>query len=132
MDVVFLLGRLILGGFFVMNAMNHFRMAGMMAGYAASKGVPAPKLAVVGTGLQMLVGGVMLILGWQVWVAALILVLFLIPVALMMHNFWAVQDQQQRMMEMVQFMKNLAIAGALLMVMAYSYTTGCNTLALGR
>jgi uncharacterized membrane protein YphA (DoxX/SURF4 family) len=132
MDVVFLLGRLILGGFFVMNAMNHFRMAGMMAGYAASKGVPAPKLAVVGTGLQMLVGGVMLILGWQVWVAALILVLFLIPVALMMHNFWAVQDQQQRMMEMVQFMKNLAIAGALLMVMAYSYTTGWNTLALGR
>jgi uncharacterized membrane protein YphA (DoxX/SURF4 family) len=132
MDVVFLLGRLILGGFFVMNAMNHFRMAGMMAGYAASKGVPAPKLAVVGTGLQMLVGGVMLILGWQVWVAALILVLFLIPVALMMHNFWAVQDQQQRMMEMVQFMKNLALAGALLMVMAYSYTTGWNTLALGR
>jgi len=132
MDVVFLLGRLILGGFFVMNAMNHFRMAGMMAGYAASKGVPAPKLAVVGTGLQMLVGGVMLILGWQVWVAALILVLFLIPVALMMHNFWTVQDQQQRMMEMVQFMKNLALAGALLMVMAYSYTTGWNTLALGR
>ncbi|GBD32411.1 hypothetical protein HRbin33_01376 [bacterium HR33] len=132
MDVVFLLGRLILGGFFVMNGMNHFRMAGMMTGYAASKGVPAPKLAVLGTGLQMLAGGVMLILGWQVWIAALILVLFLVPVAFMMHNFWTVQDQQQRMIEMVQFMKNMAIAGALLMVMAYSYSTGWNTLALGQ
>ncbi len=132
MDAVFLLGRLILGGFFVMNAMNHFKMAGMMSGYAASKGVPAPKLAVLGTGLQMLVGGVMLILGWYVWVAALILVLFLVPVAFIMHNFWAVQDQQQRMVEMVQFMKNFAIAGALLMVMAYSYATDWSALALGR
>ncbi len=132
MDAVFLLGRLILGSFFVMNAINHFRMSGMMSGYAASKGVPAPKLAVLGTGFQMLVGGIMLILGWQVWVAALILVLFLVPVAFIMHNFWAIQDQQQRMIEMVQFTKNFAIAGALLMVMAYSYSTDWSSLALGK
>jgi hypothetical protein len=32
----------------------------------------------------------------------------------MMHNFWAVQDPQQKMMEMVSFMKNMAIwAGVL-------------------
>lgn len=132
MDVVYLLGRIVVGGFFLMNAMNHFRQAQMMAGYAGSKGVPAPKLAVLGTGVQMLVGGLMLLLGWQVWVAALILILFLVPVAFAMHNFWAVQDPQARMMEMVQFMKNLAIAGALLMILAYSYATEWSALALGR
>lgn len=132
MNVVYLLGRIVLGGFFLMNAMNHFRQSQMMAGYAGSKGVPAAKLAVLGTGVQMLVGGLMLLVGWQVWVGALILILFLVPVAFVMHNFWAVQDPQARMMEMVQFMKNLAIAGALLMILAYSYASGWSALALGR
>ncbi len=132
MDILYLVGRIIVGGFFLKNAMNHFSQAKMMSGYAASKGVPAPTLAVVGTGVQMLVGGLMILLGWYVWVGALILVLFLVPVAFVMHNFWTVQDGQMRMMEMVQFMKNLAIAGALLMVMAYSAATTWNPLALGQ
>jgi putative oxidoreductase len=132
MDILYLIGRIVVGGFFLMNAMNHLTKAEMMAGYAASKGVPAPKLAVVGTGVQLLVGGLMILLGWYLWVGALILVLFLVPVALVMHNFWTVQDAQTRMVETTQFMKNLAIAGALLMVMAASYATGWHPIALGQ
>jgi putative oxidoreductase len=132
MALLYLIGRIVVGGFFLMNGMNHLTKTEMMAGYAASKGVPAPKLAVVATGVQLLVGGLMILLGWYLWVGALILVLFLVPVALVMHNFWTVQDAQTRMVETIQFMKNLAIAGALLMLMAASYTTRWNPLALGQ
>src|SRR5438093_3161624 len=45
-----LAGRAIFGGFFLMNAFNHFTKADMMARYSASKGVPAPKFAVLGSG----------------------------------------------------------------------------------
>lgn len=132
MDVLFLLGRLVLGAFFVMNGLNHFRMAGAMAGYASSKGVPAPKVAVVATGIQLLVGGVMLILGWQVWLAALILIAFLVPVAFTMHNFWTVQDPMARAGETAHFGKNLALAAALLVILAYSLSTDWTAFALGR
>jgi len=47
-----------------------------------------------------------------------------------MHNFWAVKDPQMRMVEMVQFLKNLAIAAALLVVLAYSRATGWNPIGL--
>ena len=130
MEVVYLIGRIVVGLFFLYNAFGHLTRVKMMAGYAASKGVPLPSLAVVGTGVQLLVGGLMLLLGWYVWVGALVLIAFLVPVALVMHNFWAVQDPQGRMMEMVQFSKNLAIAGALLMVLALSYATAWNPLGL--
>ncbi len=131
MNLVYLLGRLILGGFFLMSGIGHFQRADMMAGYPASKGVPAAKLAVRATGVQLLAGGLLLLLGWQVWLGALILVLFLVPAAFIMHNFWTVQEPQARMTETVQFMKNLAIAGALLMIMAYSRSGGLGGLALG-
>lgn len=130
MDVLFLIGRIVLGIYFLYNASNHFTKTRMMAGYAGSKGVPLPTAAVVGTGGQLLVGGVILILGWYVWVGALGLIAFLVPVALVMHNFWAVKDPQMRMVETVQFTKNVAIASALLMILAYSYATQWNPIGL--
>jgi putative oxidoreductase len=73
----------------------------------------------------------MLLLGWYVWIGALILVVFLVPVALVMHNFWAVQDSQMRTFELVQFTKNVALAGALLRIAAVQQATGWNPLAVG-
>src|SRR3972149_1161261 len=130
MDIVYLIGRIVLAIYFLFNAMNHLTKVQMMAGSAGSQGVPLPNLAVVGTGVQLAVGGVMLLLGWYVWIGALILIAFLVPVALIMHNFWAVKDPQMSMMDMGQFMKNMAIASALLMVLAYSNATEWNPLGL--
>jgi uncharacterized membrane protein YphA (DoxX/SURF4 family) len=41
---------------------------------------------------------------------------FLIPVTLTMHRFWDVEDPQQRMNEMINFSKNMALVGAALMM----------------
>jgi uncharacterized membrane protein YphA (DoxX/SURF4 family) len=129
-EVLYLIGRIVVFLFFLFNGINHLTRVQMMSGYAASKGLPAPAFFVVVTGIQMIVGAVMVLLGWYLWIGALVLVLFLVPVAFIMHNFWAVEDQQMKMMEMVQFNKNLAIAGCLLMVAALNYVTGWNPISL--
>jgi len=118
MEIAFLIGRIVLGVYYLFNAFNHFRSLNMMAGYASSKGVPAPKLAVAGTGVLLLLGGLSILLGVQPTIGVILIVVFLVPVAFMMHNFWAVQDPQMKMGEMVNFMKNIALAASALMFLA--------------
>ncbi|MBF8266609.1 MAG: hypothetical protein HW388_117 [Dehalococcoidia bacterium] len=120
MEAVLLIGRIIVGVYFLFNAFNHFTKSKMMAPYAASKGVPLPAVAVPGTGVLLALGGLSVALGFYTWVGALLLVVFLVPVAFIMHNFWTVKDPQMKMLEMVNFTKNLGLAGALLMVLAYA------------
>lgn len=118
MEVVFLIGRIILGVYYLFNASNHFFRLEMMSGYAASKGVAAPKLFVVVTGALLLVGGLSILLGVRPAVGVVALVLFFLPVSFIMHNFWAVQDPMAKMLEMVNFTKNMALMGAALMFLA--------------
>lgn len=118
MEIAFLIGRIIAGGFFVMNGINHFKNLNMMAGYAKSKGTPAAALAVGGTGVLLLLGGLSLVLGFQPIVGAALLIVFLLVVSFQIHNYWAVQDPQAKMGEQVNFMKNMALLGALLMLTA--------------
>jgi putative oxidoreductase len=111
-----LIGRIIYGGFFVYNGLNHLINLKMLAGYAAMKGVPAPQVAVLVSGLMILVGGAMVVLGWKVRLGAWLIVLFLVPVTFKMHAFWA-ETGNNRMMEMISFAKNMALLGAALMIM---------------
>ena len=90
-----------------------------MAEYAESKGVPHSPAAVAVSGLMILLGGLSMILGVYPVVGAILLVLFLVPVSLYMHNFWMIPDEQMRMVEAVNFTRNMALLGAALMVMAH-------------
>jgi len=110
----FVLGRVIAGLFFLMNAFNHFKNLKMMAGYSKSKGLPAPEAAVGGTGILLLLGGASLLLGYHPTIGAGLLAIFLIGVSFAMHNYWAVQDAQAKMMERIQFPKNVALLGFVL------------------
>jgi putative oxidoreductase len=112
MEYLFLLSRILFGGFWIYNGINHFRMGNMMEGYAAMKGVPMPKYAVYGSGLLIILGGLGILLGAYTQLSVAALVIFLIPVTLMMHNFWRVSEPNQRMTDMVMFMKNTALLGA--------------------
>lgn len=118
MAVLFLIGRIILGLFFLMMGVNHFMQLNMMSGYAESKGIPAPRLAIIVSGLLLLVAAVTFLTGFQPLIGIIALVIFFVPVSVTMHNFWAVEDEQTRMNEMINFMKNLALLGAALMFLA--------------
>jgi putative oxidoreductase len=117
MDSLFLLGRALYGGFFLISGLRHFSQLNAMVPYAASKGVPAPKMAVLGSGLLAFLGGLSILLGlWPRW-GVLLIAVFLLPVTFSMHNYWADRDPQTRQMNQVQFHKNLALLGAALMLL---------------
>jgi uncharacterized membrane protein YphA (DoxX/SURF4 family) len=117
MEILFLIGRILFGGYFVVNGINHIVNRKSLAGYAASKGIPSPTIAVLGSGLLILFGGLGLLFGIQTGCSVTLLALFLVPVTLKMHNFWTLQDPMQRMMEQIMFMKNMALLGAALMTL---------------
>ena len=117
MKELFLLGRIVFGGYFVYSGLNHFLSSAMMAQYAASKGVPLPEIAVFATGLLIVAGGLSVTFGLVPHIGALCIALFLVGVSPMMHNFWAVPDPAQRMVEMVNFTKNMALLGGVLMLL---------------
>lgn len=118
MKALFVVGRVLFGGFFAFNGLNHFLQLGLMAGFAEMKGVPAPAFAVALTGALLLAGGLSILFGVRPRVGIALLVVFLLPTSAMMHDFWSVPDPVQRVVEMTSFMKNMALAGAALMLLA--------------
>lgn len=124
MSVLVLIGRILFSALFLGSAFGHLRYSEMMAGYTASKGVPAARPAVLGSGVLLLAGGLSVLLGIWADLGALLLVVFLVPTALLMHAFWRESEAQARQLEMVQFQKDLALAGASLMLLALIAHTG--------
>lgn len=116
-NIAFLIGRILIGLFFLMAGFNHFARLNMMAAYAKMKGVPAPAVGVAGGGVLMILGGLSMLLGFHPTIGVILLLIFLLPTTFMMHNFWAVQDPQAKLTEMIMFQKNFAIVGLLLMTL---------------
>jgi uncharacterized membrane protein YphA (DoxX/SURF4 family) len=106
------MGRLIYGGFFVYNGINHFKNRKGMADYAGAKSVPMPETAVLASGALLLFGGSSVALGWKPKLGAAAIATFLMTVSPMMHDFWNVEDPNQRANEMIHFSKNVALLGA--------------------
>jgi putative oxidoreductase len=117
MKAPFLIGRLMLGGFFIYSGINHFKNREQISQYAAAKKVPMPDLAVTATGVVLVAGGTSIVLGVQPKLGAAAILGFLLGVSPTMHDFWRAEDPNQRMADMVNFMKNMALAGAALALM---------------
>jgi uncharacterized membrane protein YphA (DoxX/SURF4 family) len=115
MDTAFLIGRLIFGGYWLMAAVNHFKNLAHMSDYAKAKGTPLPKLAVTGTGVILLAGGLSMLLGVYPAVGIVLLIVFLLGVSVQVHSFWKVDDAQLKQIDIINFTKNMALIGALLM-----------------
>src|SRR5438876_12454526 len=90
-----------------MTVLGHFSPA--YIGYAAQAGVSAPGLLVPLSGVIATLGGLSVTLGYKAKLGAWLLVLFLVPVTLKMHNFWAVTDPTMHDIQMVLFMKNVSM-----------------------
>ncbi len=118
MGVVVLIGRILFAALFLVSAMGHFGQTAGMTVYASSKGVPAARLAVLAGGVLLALGGLSVLLGIWPDLGALLLVVFLVPTALLIHPFWKETEGQSRQMEQVQFFKDTALAGASLMLFA--------------
>ncbi len=115
--IIFLLGRILYGGYFLLSGINHFTKIKSFSEYAGSKGVPLPRLTTAISGILIFLGGLGILLGIYVEWAILAIVLFLVPVSFIMHAFWSETDQGMKMVDEQMFMKNMALLGAALLVL---------------
>ena len=125
MNAVMLVGRILFAFMFVASGLNHLTKAEAMAGYAAYKKVPAPKLANLLSGALMLLGGLSIILGVYADLGALVLAILLVAMAVKMHDFWNAQGEAKQP-EMIGFLKNISMAGGALFLFAYAATEDSN------
>jgi uncharacterized membrane protein YphA (DoxX/SURF4 family) len=118
MTVAFLVGRIIVGLYFLNSAYAHLFKAHHMVGYAEAKGVKPATPAIVFSGILLLLGGLSILLGVYAYVGIVLLVLFLLGVSFKMHAYWNEADPMAKMGDRVNFMKNMALVGFLLMLYA--------------
>ncbi|MFN2571198.1 MAG: DoxX family protein [Gemmatimonadales bacterium] len=118
--LVLLIGRVVFSFFFIYSGVNHLTKLSMYSQYAGSSGVPAPTVAVAVSGLMLLGGGLSILLGVQPKWGALLLLVFLVPTSFMMHKFWGVADPMMAANQAAHFWKNIALAGAALMIYGFA------------
>ncbi len=116
--ILFIAGRILYGGFFIMSGIHHFKNMEGLTGYAASKNIPAPGFAVAISGFFILLGGAGVLLGVYAKWALVLIALFLIPVTFTMHAYWKDTDGTMKMANRVNFMKNLALLGATFLLLS--------------
>ena len=123
---VALIGRILLALIFILSGVGKIGGFAGTAGYIASKGLPMASVLAALTIVVEIGGGLALATGFFARWAALALAVFSVLAALIFHNFWAV-PADQAMNQNIHFMKNIAIAGGMLMVFAF----GPGALSLG-
>jgi len=102
----------------VTSGIAHFAKLEAMTGYAQYKKLPAAKLGVMISGLFFLLGGIYIAAGFWVDLGALLLAITLILAAVIFHNFWKETDPTAKQNEMIAFNKDIALAGASLILFA--------------
>ena len=114
----FLLGRLLFGGVLAFMGLNHFLQTDAMTGYAEAKGLPAPRAGVLASGGLLVLAGLGIAAGAFPVVSAGALAGFLLVSAVTFHDFWTVEDPETRQQEMTDFLKNVALAGGAVTLLA--------------
>lgn len=110
-------GRLLFSLVFLLAAPAHF--TAQSVGYAAGQGVPIANVLVPFTGVLLILGGLSVLLGFHARVGAILLAIFLVPVTLMMHSFWAIDDPGAAQLQQIMFMKNLGLLGGALLILHF-------------
>jgi putative oxidoreductase len=108
-------GRALYATIFLAGSLGHFSRGTIEQ--AAHQGVPLASVVVPASGALALLGGLSVLIGYRVRVGAAMLALFLVPVTVTMHAFWAVPDAQAAQLQSIMFFKNVGLlGGALLMI----------------
>ncbi len=109
-----LLGRILYSYMFVLGGIRNITMETVP--YAAAKGLPIPQVLCPLAGIIVLLGALSVLLGLRARCGAWLIVIFLVPVTAIMHNFWALTDATARQTEMGHFISNAALLGAALLI----------------
>lgn len=129
MNALFVIGSIFFAFLFVVSGIAHLTATEAMTGYAKYKGLPAAKAGVIVSGLLFLAGAIAIAVAaiaqgdfakYGVY-GALAIALVMFPTAVIFHNFWKETDPQAKQNEQIQFNKDIALAGAAL-VLAFVFS----------
>jgi putative oxidoreductase len=117
-DTLALIGRVLLAALFVPAGFGKLMGFAGTVGYVASSGLPLPQLGAVIAIVVELGVGIAFLLGFKTRISAVILAVFTVMAAIFFHKYWSAPDAM-KMMQQINFNKNLAIAGGLLAFAAF-------------
>ncbi len=117
MKVLFLIGRIVFGGFFLTSGFSDLRHYRFFVPLVAASGVPFPRFAVIFAGLLIFLGGISIVLGLWPRAGICLIILFLVLVTPIAHAFWAHSNRQQHADDLNNFTKNMGLLGGSLMML---------------
>ncbi|MBV9228763.1 MAG: DoxX family protein [Chloroflexi bacterium] len=112
------LGHMLLASMFVFGGANTFTNPDPRAVKVSDAGIPQAREAAILNGAVMVGAGIALGLEIAPKFAALVLIGTLIPTTFVGHPFWKEENPASRAMQQTQFVKNMAMLGGLLLVLA--------------
>jgi putative oxidoreductase len=104
-----LIGRQLFAMIFMLASAGHFTPA--QIALAAEHGVPMATVLVPVSGVIALLGALSVLFGYRARLGGCLLVVFLVPVTLFMHNFWAAPDAATFRLQVFLFARNLMLLG---------------------
>ena len=117
--IITVIGRVMLSTIFLMSAVgNKIPNFNQVAGYMDFEGVPAAKLMLAGAIVFLIAGSLSVILGYKARIGASLLLIFLVLATYFFHDFWTLEDATEKQQQMIHFMKNMALMGAMLLIIA--------------
>ena len=125
-----LVGRVLIGVLFLYNGYNHFTDYESRVGYSEYKGIPAPSLSVISSGVVLVLGSIGIIAGIYPVISAGALAVFLIVATPLFHDFWAMSGED-RQNELNHFLKNVGLLGGMLVLLASAGETWTYAVGVG-
>ena len=99
---------------------GYFATSEAPGGHAASRKKPVPKGALLASGIMVWAGAIMIALGWHRFIGSGLVILFLVPISIKIHNYWSQTDATLRTVDRLLFWKNIGLVGAALFFATYS------------
>jgi putative oxidoreductase len=115
-EILFLLARAMLSATFIISAVRHLTHWSAALDEMAGDGMPRSSILLLGSVAFRLFGGLSVLLGFRARVGAGLLVAFIVPAALLAHDFWAMPSARQTH-ETIEFLNNMAIAAGAMLVL---------------
>ena len=117
-DWAALIGRILLCILFIESGFGKIGGFEGTAGYIASRGLPLPQVLAALSILIELGGGLLVLLGWKTRWVALVLIVFMIVITPIFHNFWSAPAAAAAAQQ-INFMKNVSILGGIFLLLAF-------------
>lgn len=119
MDELWLIGRILFCAVFIASGTGQLVDLEGSTRYATAKGIGPAQPGVIASGIAFVIGGISVLFGIWGDLGALLLIVTLIPLTFLMHQFWAERDPNAKQMELSMFMKNVALIGGCVLLFSW-------------